>query len=49
MVNESEENDLWLPWKSLKDNPILHSYLAEHKMKSLIPFEHKKNNIQNRF
>jgi len=40
-LGEPKENDLWLPWKSLKDNPALHKYLSENKLKSLIPAEHK--------
>jgi hypothetical protein len=38
---EPEENDLWLPWKELKDNSALHNYLSEHRMKALIPYNHK--------
>ena len=29
--------DLWLPWKELRLNPILHEYLKANKMKHLIP------------
>jgi transposase InsO family protein len=36
------ENDRILPYKELRNNPALHKYLAEHKMKSYIPAEHKK-------
>jgi hypothetical protein len=41
-LGESEENDLWLPWKELKNNPALHKYLADNHMKSLITNSHKK-------
>jgi hypothetical protein len=29
--------DLWLPWKGLRLNPALHTYLREHGMHHLIP------------
>jgi hypothetical protein len=40
---ESHENNLWLDWKELRNNPILHQYLIEHKMKSIIPLEFKQS------
>lgn len=35
------ENDRILPYKELRNNPILHKYLAENRMKTYIPSEHK--------
>ena len=36
-----EAEDLWLPWKELRDNSILHQYLAANNMKGLIPQSHR--------
>ena len=33
----TEREDTWLPWRDLLHNTILHAYLREHKMGSLIP------------
>jgi hypothetical protein len=38
------EDDLWLPWKELRDNNALHKYLFEHGLKKLIPIDHVKDN-----
>jgi transposase InsO family protein len=38
---ESDENNLWMPWKDVRRNPILHQYLRDNKMKSIIPNEFK--------
>ena len=35
--DESPESDLWLPWKELRDNAVLHEYLREHNLGKLIP------------
>jgi len=35
-----EDQDLWLPWSELRDNPALHNYLRDNKMDRLIPREH---------
>ena len=39
---ESEENNLWMPWKEVRRNPILHKYLQDNKMKSIIPIEFRE-------
>jgi hypothetical protein len=36
-----ESHDLWLPYKELRDNPALHQYLINNKMRTLIPKEHR--------
>ena len=36
-ANQGPEQDKWLPNKDLLHNTILHKYLADHKLKSLIP------------
>ena len=38
----SSEEDLWLPWKELRNNPKLHKYLYDHGYEKLIPKEHKR-------
>jgi transposase InsO family protein len=40
-LNLPEENDRYLPYKELRNNPALHKYLRENSMKSFIPPEHK--------
>jgi hypothetical protein len=35
------EDDLWLPWQSLRNNPVLHEYLFQHNLTRIIPREHK--------
>jgi hypothetical protein len=40
------EDDLWLPWKELRDNNALHKYLFDHGMKKLIPIDHVKANYE---
>jgi hypothetical protein len=40
-VGYDESEDLWLPWKELRDNAQLHLYLRENGMASLIPKEHR--------
>ena len=30
-------HNLWLPWKELRNNAILHAYLRQHDMAKLIP------------
>jgi hypothetical protein len=37
----SEEN-LWLPWKSLKDNVILHQYLVSNNLNHFVPKKSRK-------
>jgi hypothetical protein len=37
------EEDLWLPWKELRNNPRLHEYLREHGLTKFIPKEHREN------
>ena len=37
-----EDEDLWLPWKELRDNTQLHQYLRDNGMASLIPKEHRQ-------
>ena len=39
---ESDENNLWMPWKEVRRNPILHKYLQDNKMKSIIPIEFRE-------
>jgi hypothetical protein len=34
-------HDLWLPWRSLRNNPKLHAYLETHGLRKLIPKEHR--------
>ena len=36
-----ESQDLWLPWKELRDNTELHKYLRENGLASLVPKEHR--------
>ena len=36
-----DERNLWLPWKELRNNPALHSYLRENNLSKLIPKEHQ--------
>ena len=38
----SSEEDLWLPWKELRNNPKLHKYLYDHGYEKLIPKEHRR-------
>jgi hypothetical protein len=33
--------DRWIPWKELRNNPILHQYLLNNNLKSIIPREHR--------
>jgi hypothetical protein len=40
-LGQPPERDLWLPWKELRNNPILHQYLMDNGMHKLIPKEHK--------
>ncbi len=35
----SEEHDSWLPWRELRANTVLHQYLRDHNMTTLIPKE----------
>jgi hypothetical protein len=42
-LNLPEENDRYLPYKELRNNPALHKYLKENNMKSFIPAEHKSS------
>jgi transposase InsO family protein len=37
----SSEHDSWEPYSALRHNESLHTYLREHKMKTLIPTTHK--------
>jgi hypothetical protein len=41
-----EAENSWEPYKELKDIPALHNYLYNHKMKSLIPPEHRKDKFR---
>ena len=41
---EDKEN-LWLPWKELRNNPILHQYLRDHGMQSKIPKEFRVQEV----
>jgi transposase InsO family protein len=43
-LNLPEENDRYLPYKELRNNPALHKYLRENNMKTYIPIEHKNAN-----
>jgi hypothetical protein len=36
-TGESSDNDLWLPWKELKNNTLLHQYLIENGLHKLVP------------
>ena len=36
-----DKENLWVPWKELRNNPILHQYLRDHGMKTKIPKEHR--------
>jgi hypothetical protein len=36
------EEDTWLPWKELRNNPSLHKYLHENNLDRFIPREHRK-------
>ena len=40
-----ESEDLWLPWSALHNNSVLHTYLRQNGMESLIP----KYSIRNGF
>ena len=40
-ANSGAESDSWEPYKNLRDTDKLFVYLRAHKMKSLIPKEHK--------
>jgi hypothetical protein len=35
------DDDEWLPWSSLRNNPKLHDYLRENRLAKLIPKEHR--------
>jgi hypothetical protein len=37
----SEEFNRWLPWKELRNNPVLHDYLRRSGLQSMIPREHR--------
>jgi hypothetical protein len=43
----TEEFDRILPWKELRNNPVLHKYLAVNNMYRLIPNEHKSEYYKN--
>ena len=34
-------HDLWIPFKELRDNLVLHEYLFERDLKNLIPTQHR--------
>ena len=36
-----DSGNLWLPWSELRNNPVLHQYLADHHLAKLIPKEFK--------
>ncbi len=36
-----EAQDLWLPWKELRNNTELHKYLRENGLSALVPKEHR--------
>ena len=36
-LNQPESNNLWLPWKELSNNTLLHKYLKDNGMGKLIP------------
>jgi hypothetical protein len=38
----SSEDDSWVPWSELRNNPALHKYLADTNLGRLIPVEHRK-------
>jgi len=42
--NLPAEYDRELPWKELRNNPALHSYLNSNRMASLVPREHRNKN-----
>jgi len=39
--NLTEDYDRILPWKELRNNPILHQYLRNNNLERLIPREHR--------
>jgi transposase InsO family protein len=44
--NLTEDFDRILPWKELRNNPALHTYLALNKLYKLIPTEHKSEQLK---
>ena len=36
-LNQSDSHNLWLPWKELSNNTLLHKYLIENGLETLIP------------
>lgn len=40
-VGLSAEDDTWEPWENVRNNAILHQYLAAHRMKRFIPVQFK--------
>jgi hypothetical protein len=36
-AGEGPEKDLWLDWKDMRNNEILHQYLWDHKLYKLLP------------
>lgn len=40
-LNLDEDNDRYLPYKELRNNPRLHEYLNDNQMKAFIPPEHR--------
>ena len=41
-AGQDKSHDLWLPWKELYSNTILHKYLNDNGMKTLIPTKYRK-------
>ena len=39
----SDEYNLWLPYKELRDVDVLHAYLIQNGMKTLIPEKFKEH------
>ena len=40
-----DKENLWLPWKELRNNPILHRYLQSQGLRALIPAEHRSQYV----
>jgi len=40
-VGLDDSHNLWLPWKELSNNPLLHAYLRDNGMSRLVPRRHR--------
>ena len=39
--NQDSENNLWIPWKELSNNTLLHTYLKDKGLSKLIPVQYR--------